>query len=172
MIVRTARAITLGPIKTQHQISSLVKFTNLKHKYFEEERMTNHLEGLSQGSLHQNHPNWHPDGQPDHAFDSNHGSENDRLLHDGSPSFGSYLALDQEATDLPISLYKGEKRETATDISLNTPNGALTFTRTYRQSKQATYTFMGLGWTHNHNTVLTKTPGTPNVILVQMGGGA
>src|SRR5579862_4206569 len=67
-----------------------------------------------------------------------------KIAHDGSPSSSSYLGLDQDATDFPISLYKGEKREYATDISLNTPAGALTFTRTYRQSKQATYTFMGL----------------------------
>lgn len=94
------------------------------------------------------------------------------LAHDGSQALGNYVGLDQEATDFPISLYKGEKREYVTDISLSTPAGALTFTRTYRQSKQANYTFMGRGWTHNHNLVLTKTPGTPNTIVVQMGNGA
>src|SRR5579863_6794797 len=131
-MVRTARAITLGPIKTRRQISTLHDqvYESKEHECFEEERMANPVEGLSQGSLHQHHSDWRPDGQSDHAFDGNHQSANDRLLHDGSPSFGSYLALEQEAPNLPISLYKGKKRESVTDISLNTPACALTFART------------------------------------------
>jgi hypothetical protein len=52
-----------------------------------------------------------------------------------------------------------------------TPAGGLTLERTYRQSKQATYTFMGLGWTHNHNIRLSLTAGMPNSIVVQRGRG-
>jgi len=121
--------------------------------------MIKQLEGIRQRSRISNHTriDWTADHAP---------------LHDGTAGLGNHLGLDQEATDFPISLYKGEKRETVTDLSLNTPAGALAFTRTYRQSKQATYTFMGLGWTHNHSFILTKIPSTPNRIVVQMDNAA
>jgi RHS repeat-associated protein len=71
----------------------------------------------------------------------------------------------------PINLQSGDKFEEATDLSLTTPAGSLAFTRTYRQSKQADYQFMGLGWIHNHQAYLVKTTGTPNRITVQLPNG-
>jgi len=69
----------------------------------------------------------------------------------------------------PISMQDGDKYESVTDLSLTTPAGALSFTRTYRQSKQtdSTFQFMGLGWTHSHKASLVKNTGvSPNVIHV------
>jgi RHS repeat-associated protein len=88
----------------------------------------------------------------------------------GAPS--STLSWAGEAQqDGAIAIRTGEKVETVTDLDVNTPVGAMTFTRTYRQSKRASYQYMGLGWTHNHAPTLTKTTGTPNTILVRMPNG-
>ncbi len=94
------------------------------------------------------------------------------LKHDDQECPYNHTGQDPDKSGSPISLYKGEKRERVADLSVVTPAGPLAFTRTYRQSKQGTYAFMGLGWTHNHHIVLTKTPGTPNTIVVQLGSGA
>ena len=73
----------------------------------------------------------------------------------------------------PISVRHGEKREQITDISLSSAAGSLSFTRTYRQSKQSNpqFMFMGLGWTHNHAMQLQLLPGSPNRALVTMTNG-
>ena len=84
---------------------------------------------------------------------------------------GMHAGFDSFGTDNPISLYKGEKRLQITDLSLNTPVGPLSFTRTYRQSKQADWQSMGLGWTHNHIISLSSLAGTPNTIVVRMPHG-
>ena len=79
-----------------------------------------------------------------------------------------------ETTMLPISLRTGEKYEAVTDLSLNTPAGALEFTRAYRQSMQedANYQFMGLGWKHNHHVTLTENTGvTPNTLTLRTPNG-
>ncbi|MCA9884713.1 MAG: hypothetical protein KC708_17160, partial [Anaerolineae bacterium] len=64
----------------------------------------------------------------------------------------------------PIGLQNGEKRLIETDLSVQTPAGALTFTRYYRQSKQfdSRFQFMGLGWTHNHAFDLVISGTSPN----------
>ncbi|MEP7286967.1 MAG: RHS repeat-associated core domain-containing protein [Chloroflexota bacterium] len=76
-------------------------------------------------------------------------------------------------SDNPIKLQDGDKFEEATDLTLNSPAGPLTFARTYRQSKlsNTNYQVMGLGWTHSHNFNLTKVIGTPNTVIVRMPNG-
>jgi RHS repeat-associated protein len=94
--------------------------------------------------------------------------------HDGPPDCDlNHASADDATTSAPISLRSGEKFEAVTDMSLNTPAGALSFTRQYRQERlgDAQYQFMGLGWTHNHAVNLTENTGmTPNTILVRKGG--
>lgn len=87
-------------------------------------------------------------------------------------TFGHEM-YDCQTTDNPISLREGEKRLEATDLTLQTPAGPLSFTRAYRQSvqKDPAFQFMGLGWTHNHAVSLTKITGTPNTIIVHMPRG-
>ncbi len=89
----------------------------------------------------------------------------------GCGEMGVYASSDNETATNPISLYKGEKRVEVTDLTLNTPAGPLSFTRTYRQSKQAEWNIMGLGWTHNHAISLAPIAGTPNTIVVRMPHG-
>ena len=84
---------------------------------------------------------------------------------------GTYECADGKNMINPISLYKGEKRLDVTDLTLNTPAGPLSFTRTYRQSKQAEWQCMGLGWTHNHAISLTPPTGSPGTIVVRMPHG-
>ena len=80
-----------------------------------------------------------------------------------------YASQDHQSGFDPISLWGGEKREQVTDLSVNTPAGALAFTRSYRQNKQADFTTpLGLGWTHNHHLVLDDQGST---ILLQMPSG-
>ncbi len=88
-------------------------------------------------------------------------------------TIGVHACGDGESTSNPISLQKGEKRLEATDLTLTTPAGPLSFTRTYRQNRQDNpdFQFMGLGWTHNHQITLTKISGTPNAIIVKMPRG-
>lgn len=78
---------------------------------------------------------------------------------------------DEKATPTPISLRFGEKREEVTDITVQTPAGPLSFTRSYRQSKQSEFQFMGLGWTHNHHYELIQIAGTPNKITLRLPNG-
>ena len=98
-------------------------------------------------------------------------------VHEGpcDCEMGAYACLDGKNSSNPISLYKGEKREEVTDLTLNVPAGQLSFTRTYRQSKQAEWDSiglgMGLGWTHNHAISLTPPSGSPGVIVVRMPHG-
>ncbi|MEO8394271.1 MAG: DUF6531 domain-containing protein, partial [Chloroflexota bacterium] len=75
----------------------------------------------------------------------------------------NYASEDCFSSPNPISLRMGEKRLEATDLSLNTPAGALAFTRTYSQNQQtdAHYQFMGLGWTHNHAFALELAGSSP-----------
>ncbi len=49
---------------------------------------------------------------------------------------------------------EGEKRETVTDLEINTGNGVLGIQRTYRQFFQDTLRFMGAGWSHSHHARL------------------
>jgi len=73
----------------------------------------------------------------------------------------------------PIGLRTGEKREQATDLVVNSPAGALAFTRAYRQSKLNDSYFpqvMGLGWSHNHNYFLDATS-TADMIFVYLAEG-
>jgi RHS repeat-associated protein len=86
-----------------------------------------------------------------------------------------HAGADDTTSNHPISLRRGEKRLSATDLSVETPAGKLTFERSYRQSKQedADFQFMGLGWTHNHRFKLTLSGTSPNraaeVVLPQGG---
>ncbi|MEL7436608.1 MAG: DUF6531 domain-containing protein, partial [Chloroflexota bacterium] len=57
-----------------------------------------------------------------------------------------------------------------TDLQINTPMGALAFTRSYHQSSQSSLDFMGLGWTHNHLYKLDDLGGTPAKIEVTIAG--
>ena len=82
----------------------------------------------------------------------------------------SYEGNDAPVSNNPISLRLAEKRWDATDIQLNTPMGALAFTRQYRQSQQDSLDFMGLGWTHNHRYFLEEDGGSPNKITVHLAG--
>lgn len=58
-------------------------------------------------------------------------------------------------TPNPIELRTGTKVISETDLSIQTPVGALAFTRSYIQDELDTLDFMGLGWTHNHHFRLT-----------------
>jgi RHS repeat-associated protein len=88
--------------------------------------------------------------------------------HDG----GAYCPLNHQGNrnyvGNPISVQDGEKSEEITDFKVVTPAGELSFTRSYRSSRRydASFQFMGLGWTHNHNILLKKIVGSPNVVLV------
>ncbi|GAB5426354.1 MAG: hypothetical protein Crog4KO_35010 [Crocinitomicaceae bacterium] len=82
----------------------------------------------------------------------------------------SHASKGSKTTNNPISLDDGEKRLEETDIQVNTPLGVLAFTRRYRQSQQDTQDYMGLGWTHNHIYSLVENGGSPNEIIVTMGG--
>ena len=75
-------------------------------------------------------------------------------------------------TRSPINLRTGEKHETVTDLSVQSPAGALSFTRVYRQEKlvDENYSFMGLGWNHTHNINLYEdTLASPKTIVVRSG---
>jgi YD repeat-containing protein len=89
--------------------------------------------------------------------------------HDVGDCPCSYIGRDFAQTRRPISLFSGEKREEVIDLSVNTPAGTLAFTRAYRQSKQNTYQFMGLGWTHNHAISLDDS--VTNKLIVRLGNG-
>lgn len=90
--------------------------------------------------------------------------------HDGCGCGFTTACADGAVSASPISLQLGEKREEVTDLSLNTPAGVLAFTRSYRQSKLATYqTTMGLGWTHNHDLKIDDS--VSGKLLVQLPGG-
>lgn len=71
----------------------------------------------------------------------------------------------------PINLRNGEKRETMTDLVINSVAQPLTFTRTYRQSRHSELDFMGLGWSHNHHISLHVISGTPNSLALQTEDG-
>jgi YD repeat-containing protein len=79
-------------------------------------------------------------------------------------------SMDQKAVWNPISLQRGEKRETVTDLSINTAAGVLGLTRHYRQSKQHEFKILGLGWTHNHNLLLDDS--LSNTLILQTPEGA
>jgi hypothetical protein len=63
-------------------------------------------------------------------------------------------AVDPFSTLNAVSLMEGEKRETVTDLEINTGNGVLGIQRTYRQFFQDTLRFMGAGWSHSHHARL------------------
>jgi RHS repeat-associated protein len=74
-----------------------------------------------------------------------------------------------------VDIFTGEKHENATDLSLRSAASALSFTRSYRQSKLSDekYAYMGLGWQHNHNVNLTEdTLASPNTIVVRFTNGS
>jgi len=64
----------------------------------------------------------------------------------------------------PIKLRTATKIAEATDFSLSTPAGEMTFTRRYNQDRlnDAQYEHMGLGWSHNHHYGLLLSGTTPN----------
>lgn len=72
----------------------------------------------------------------------------------------------------PIALYDGDKLLTFKDLEVQTPAGALTFERSYSQSKQghSAYQFMGLGWFHNHAIKLVFSSSTAAQIFFPKGG--
>jgi RHS repeat-associated protein len=72
-------------------------------------------------------------------------------------------------TGNPLNIRNGDKLEEATDLTVTTPGGQLSFTRSYLQSKQSKYQFMGLGWNHNHNYSLDAA--NPNRVIVYLGNG-
>lgn len=74
---------------------------------------------------------------------------------------------------LPIGLHYGEKMEEVTDLSVPSISDTLSFTRSYRQSKQNLYQFMGLGWTHNQMATLIPltTTAEQQTLLLQMPNG-
>jgi len=86
----------------------------------------------------------------------------------------SYQGQDCATSSNPISLFGGEKREEAIDLTLNTASGALNFTRRYNQNDPMS--LLGLGWTHNYGmfldlNYLSPSPGsitlhTPNSATV------
>ncbi len=85
----------------------------------------------------------------------------------------NYAADDCHSSGNPISLRLGEKRLEETDISLNSPAAQLAFTRSYRQGKQSgsgAFTYMGLGWTHNHYFTI-EGPDVNDKIRLQGGQG-
>jgi RHS repeat-associated protein len=96
--------------------------------------------------------------------------------HDDEDCPFSQTGADNAESGNPISLYSGEKREKAVDITVNTPAGLLTFERTYRQRKQGVLQLMGLGWTHNHNMQLIKVPNNvgalPPKIIIRTPNGS
>jgi RHS repeat-associated protein len=83
----------------------------------------------------------------------------------------THTGNDSPTTHNPISLRLAEVRFQAVDLSLTTPAGTLSFTRTYRQGEQAAYQFMGLGWNHNHAIRLKDNLPDPNEIIVELDTG-
>lgn len=69
----------------------------------------------------------------------------------------------------PIGLADGEKIESVIDLSVNTPVGALDFTRTFRQSQLANLNDLGMGWTHNH--IASIDDSVTDKLTVQIPGG-
>ncbi|MGB1286674.1 MAG: DUF6531 domain-containing protein [Aggregatilineales bacterium] len=72
----------------------------------------------------------------------------------------------------PVSLWTGDKRESMTDLHLNTPTGALTLERSFRQDKldeTVLNQVLGKGWSHNHNRYLDTTT-TANTIYMYLSG--
>ncbi len=67
----------------------------------------------------------------------------------------------------PVEVRHGDKSEMVTDLTIQTAAAPLTFMRSYRQSKQAAYQFMGLGWTHNHRAYLDLSA-LPTTITLQL----
>ncbi len=84
----------------------------------------------------------------------------------GSNGSGGCESHHREATaDNPIQLRTGVKVFSVTDLSLNHPSQALSFTRHYNQKKltDSHFAFMGLGWSHNHMYQMQAPTGTsPN----------
>lgn len=64
----------------------------------------------------------------------------------------------------PIKLRDGDKQLSTIDFTVQTPAGAMTLTRFYRQSNRldTNYQFMGLGWSHSHRFGLSFTGTAPN----------
>ncbi len=79
---------------------------------------------------------------------------------------------DRSSSVDPISLYRGEKRERVTDLTLNTATGSLDLTRTYRQSTHTLYQQMGLGWTHNHALSIDTSVNNMLIVNLRTGGRA
>lgn len=90
--------------------------------------------------------------------------------NDNPYGFCPVTDYNQETDSDPIVLRTGEKLETATDLSLNTPAGKLAFTRNFRQSKLDTFTNqLGMGWWHNH--IYEIDDSVTNKLLVTIPGG-
>ena len=83
--------------------------------------------------------------------------------------------IKEALTGDPIQIRTGTKVLSTTDLSIQTPAGALAFTRNYDQSKQTDphYQFMGLGWSHNHSYHLAisgTSPGRLAEVSLPEGG--
>lgn len=90
-------------------------------------------------------------------------------------SDGNAHAFNNQFTSRPIGLRVPDKVESVTDLSLNTPAGALSFKRTYYQNRQTNelYQFMGAGWTHNHHIhVREDTSQDPRTLIAYMADGS
>ncbi|MEL6308716.1 MAG: DUF6531 domain-containing protein, partial [Chloroflexota bacterium] len=93
----------------------------------------------------------------------------------GSCDFGIHASRAIVVGMAPIDLQYGEKRETHTDLQVNSAQGTLAFTRSYRQEEQDNPDAdvrMGLGWHHNHLLFLVDKLGTINEIHVYMPTGS
>lgn len=93
--------------------------------------------------------------------------------HKGKPDCPiCYSTFGGESGQTPVSLIDGEKRETVTDLTIQTPGEPLTFFRTYNQNRQDMLKFMGLGWTHNHAITLDTSISGKRIVRMPSGGEA
>ncbi|MEO1643545.1 MAG: DUF6531 domain-containing protein, partial [Chloroflexota bacterium] len=119
----------------------------------------------------------------EHKSDVYHKNRIYYISHDGTEcghrngdcDFGIHAKRAMVVGMKPIDLQYGEKRETHTDLQVNSAQGTLAFTRSYRQEEQDNPDAdvrMGLGWHHNHLLFLVDKLGTINEIHVYMPTGS
>jgi RHS repeat-associated protein len=91
-------------------------------------------------------------------------------IHNAPCPFGNDMSASPASVN-PIELRDGNKILTITDLSVMTPVGPLSFTRSYNQSQRnhPRYQYMGMGWSHNHHYKLVIT-GTLAEIFLPNGG--
>lgn len=76
--------------------------------------------------------------------------------------YGDSGTVQNVTTPNPIELRTGTKVISETDLAVQTPVGALLFTRSFIQDELDALDFMGLGWTHSHVFILTFYHTSPN----------